>query len=108
MQVIEEKISEKEFNDLIEEGFVLVDFYANWCMPCQLLSPLIDRISKDTELEKVKFIKINIENNPELARKFKVMSIPNVILFKNGQELDRFIGFMPEAKIKEWLLKRVK
>ncbi|MEM2933030.1 MAG: thioredoxin [Candidatus Pacearchaeota archaeon] len=105
MQVINEQISERQFNNLIREGFVLVDFYADWCLPCRLLSPILEKISKD--YKNVRFVKVNIENNRDLAEKFNVMSIPNVVLFKDGKEADRFIGFMQEDAIKEWIEKNI-
>ncbi len=84
------------FDELIQEK-VLVDFYANWCGPCKMLSPILEK------LEEVKVLKVNVDENPELARKYGVMSIPCLILFDKGKELKRNVGFIPENKLKEWI-----
>ena len=82
------------FDELIQEK-VLVDFYANWCGPCKMLSPILEKI------EEVKVLKVNVDEHPELARKYGVMSIPCLILFDKGKELKRNVGFIPENKLKE-------
>ena len=84
------------FDELIQEK-VLVDFYANWCGPCKMLSPILEK------LEEVKVLKVNVDENPELARKYGVMSIPCLILFEKGKELKRNVGFIPENKLKEFI-----
>ncbi len=84
------------FDELIQEK-VLVDFYANWCGPCKMLSPILEK------LEEVKVLKVNVDENPELARKYGVMSIPCLILFDKGKELKRNVGFIPENKLKEFI-----
>ncbi len=84
------------FDELIQEK-ILVDFYANWCGPCKMLSPILEK------LEEVKVLKVNVDENPELARKYGVMSIPCLILFDKGMELKRNVGFIPENKLKEWI-----
>lgn len=84
------------FDELIQEK-ILVDFYANWCGPCKMLSPILEK------LEEVKVLKVNVDENPELAKKYGVMSIPCLILFDKGMELKRNVGFIPENKLKEWI-----
>ena len=84
------------FDELIQEK-VLVDFYANWCGPCKMLSPILEK------LEEIKVLKVNVDENPELARKYGVMSIPCLILFEKGMELKRNVGFIPENKLKEFI-----
>ena len=84
------------FDELIQEK-ILVDFYANWCGPCKMLSPILEK------LEEVKVLKVNVDENPELARKYGVMSIPCLILFDKGKELKRNVGFIPENKLKEFV-----
>ena len=84
------------FDELIQEK-VLVDFYANWCGPCKMLSPILEK------LEEVKVLKVNVDENPELAKKYGVMSIPCLILFDKGKELKRNVGFIPENKLKEFI-----
>ncbi len=83
---------------------VLVDFFAFWCSPCMLMAPVFEKASKSFE-GKVKFAKLNIDNNRELAQEHGVMSIPTLILFKNGEEKDRFVGAMDEDALKDSLNK---
>ena len=77
---------------------VLVDFWATWCGPCQMLAPTIEEIAKEYE-GKVKVGKINVDEQPELAMKFKIMSIPTLLMFKNGEVSDKMIGFVPKEQI---------
>ena len=76
---------------LNNEGVVIVDFYADWCGPCKIMSPIIDEIA-EKNFENVKVGKVNVDENPELAIKYDVMSIPTIIIFKNGEEAKTFIG----------------
>ena len=87
------------FKELINEK-VLVDFYANWCGPCKMLSPVLEKVSSE-----VKVLKVNVDENPELAREYGVMSIPCIILFDGGEEVKRNVGFIPEGKLKEFIKK---
>ena len=80
------------------EGLVLVDFWADWCGPCRRLGPVIDEIAEEMEGALV-VGKVNIDEENELATRFSVMSIPTVILFKNGQEVDRTVGAVPKQQL---------
>ena len=88
--------SENEFNELIK-GRVLVDFYADWCGPCKRLAPLLE------ELEDIDIIKVNVDMFDNLSRSYGIMSIPTLILFENGKEIKKIIGFQTEAEIKEFI-----
>lgn len=81
---------------------VLVDFFAFWCAPCMAMAPVFERVSKDFE-GKVKFAKLNIDQNRELADEYGVMSIPTLLLFVNGEEKDRLVGAMDDTTLKEKL-----
>ena len=94
--------NEKEFNNLIEDEKVLVDFYATWCGPCQLISPIIEEVAK--EHEKIKIIKIDVDKFPELSRKYGIMSIPTLMVFSRGKEVKKHIGYLEKEGI-EGLLK---
>jgi len=101
-----QELTRNEFDGFIKEGLTLVDFFADWCMPCIMMGPVIEELGgKFTG--KIKFGKINVDDNNDIAGRFRVASIPNFILFKNGQVLDRFVGAMPvedfEEKLKEHL-----
>ena len=81
---------------------VLVDFWADWCGPCKMLAPTIEEIAKEYE-GKVKVGKVNIDEFAQLAIKYGVASIPTVILFKDGQVVDKSVGFVPKSSIEEML-----
>ena len=97
-----EEISGHSFNDFIKENMVLVDFFAEWCMPCLMLAPVVEEMAEKFS-GKIKFGKINIDNEADLASKFGVMSIPTLIVFKDGVELDRIMGAMPAEQLEEKL-----
>ena len=103
----EMEITNEEFNEIINNShkLVVVDFFAEWCMPCLMLAPIIEDLAE--EMKEVKFVKINIDDNSELARKYDISSIPCLVVFKDGEEVDRIIGGRPadeiEGKIKKWL-----
>ena len=99
-----QELSEQEFDSLTKEGLVLIDFFADWCMPCVMMSPIIDNLSEELA-GKVKFGKINIEDNNDIAQKFWVVSIPNFILFKYGEQVEQFVGSMSADDFKEKLEK---
>lgn len=77
---------------------VLVDFWASWCGPCKMMSPVVDQIAEEMG-QNAKVCKINIDEQPELASKYNVMSIPTFILLKNGKEITRTIGAMPKEEL---------
>lgn len=90
-----------ELEKFTSEGLVVVDFFATWCGPCKMLSPVLEQINEDRS--DVKIVKVDIDNNMDLAKKYGIMSVPTVILFKDGKEVDKKIGFMPKDMITEWL-----
>lgn len=81
---------------------VLVDFWAVWCGPCQMVAPVIEELAMEYA-GKVKIMKLNTDENPEIAGKYQVMSIPTILIFKNGQPVERLVGAMPKRKFKEVL-----
>lgn len=94
-------INEKEFKELVSDGLVLVDFFAEWCGPCRMLAPILeDFASEESEIE---VYKVNVDNDPDLAREFQVSSIPTMILFKDGKQIDKKIGFAPKDALKAWI-----
>ncbi len=86
---------------LNSEKPVLVDFYAAWCGPCRMLSPVIDEIAE--EIDEVKVMKVNVEEEPELAKVFLVMSIPTLALIENGVVTKTSVGVKPKSAIREML-----
>ena len=93
------KLNNNNFqNEIIENaGIALVDFYADWCGPCKMLSPIIDEIAE--ERTDITVGKVNVDENNSLAAKYNVMSIPTMIIFKNGKEQARVIGVRPKEDI---------
>lgn len=88
------------FNDIISDNKpVLVDFYADWCQPCKMVSPILKQV-KDEMGDKVKIIKINVDNNPVVASKYNIRSIPTLMLFKQGQVKFSQAGVIPAQQIK--------
>ena len=77
---------------------MLVDFWAEWCAPCRKLSPTLDEIASELD-GKVKVAKVNVDEERELGMMFQVMSIPTVLIFKDGQKVDEFVGALPKAQI---------
>ena len=95
-------LNDKNFNQQTKGKLVIVDFWAEWCAPCRMMAPVLNELSN--ELPDGKFVgKVNIETYQSMAQKFNVRSIPTLILFKNGKEVKRFVGF----KQKDFLLKEI-
>ena len=90
-----------EFEEVIANGKVLVDFSATWCGPCQMISPIIEELAE--ELDDVKVCKGDVDDQPTLARKFFVMSIPTMIVFKDGKPAKRHVGALSKEEILELL-----
>lgn len=86
---------------------VLVDFYAVWCPPCSILSPILEKLKEEFK-EKVVFAKLNVDVAPKICQKYGINPIPTVILFKKGEPVDEFIGLKPESEIREWLENQLK
>lgn len=94
-------MTDEEFNIEVSEGNVAVKFWAEWCMPCQMLTPIYEEISK--EVNNVKFKAINIDGS-DIPRKYGVRSIPTIVLFKNGEEVDRITNVVHKERIKKKIL----
>lgn len=89
-------LEKENFNELITDK-AIVDFYATWCGPCKMLSPVFESVSE--EIKDTKFIKVDVDKFEELCRIYKVMSVPTLILFENGKEVKRKIGFIPKEQL---------
>ena len=82
---------------------VLVDFWATWCGPCRALGPLLEEIASETS--SVKIVKVNVDEQPELASQFRIMSIPTMILFKSGEVADKTVGLLPKDEVLNFIKK---
>jgi len=100
MEVI--KLNKDNFNKEVIEAdkLVLVDFYADWCGPCKMMSPIIDKIAEENS-ENVKVCKLNVDESQDLAMEYNVMSIPTLIMFKDGNIVDTMIGLQAKEEIVE-------
>ena len=85
---------------------VLVDFWAEWCGPCKSLGPILEEISNDLE-GKLKVVKVNLDENQDLAMKYSIRSIPTLLLFKEGELIDTKVGLLPKSDLVEWLDSKV-
>lgn len=103
----------KEINDMVfkEEVInssqpVVVDFWATWCGPCKMLAPVMEEVEKELG-EKVKFVKVNVDENPESSLNYKIASIPTLMVFKDGNVVDTLVGFRPKQAIVSSLEKHI-
>ena len=95
-------LDEKNFQQTTKNTVVLVDFWAEWCMPCKMMAPVLNEVANEVN-DSVKICKVNVESAQPLAAKFSVRSIPTLVLLKNGKEVNRFVG----VKTKDFLLKQI-
>ena len=93
--------SVSEFNELIQNEKVLVDFYAEWCGPCQMLGKVLEEVDK--EKDDIKIVKVNTDDFLSLAKDFKIMSIPAVKVFENGKVIEEKVGFMTKNELLEFI-----
>lgn len=96
-------LSNKEYKEILDKksGKVVIDFFAEWCGPCQMLAPVMEEVSK--EYPDVEFYKVNIDEEQELAIENSVFSIPTIVFLKDGQEAKRAVGFLSKQEFKEYI-----
>lgn len=99
-------INTEEFNEIIKNGTTLVDFFAEWCGPCKMLGPVLEKVAE--EYNDIEFVKVNVDENMDLAQQYGIMSIPTVYIFKDGEVVNKMQGYVPEDGIKEFINNAIK
>ena len=99
-------VGSNEFNNEVKDGVVIVDFFADWCGPCKMLAPIFEEVGNEME-GKAKFIKVNVDEARDIADKFRISTIPTMIVLKNGEKKEENVGFMHKEKIKEMVEKHL-
>lgn len=99
-------LKDSDFDMVIKDtsGPILVDFWADWCSPCKMIAPLVGQIAEEF-MGKIRVGKLNVDENRETPAKLKVQSIPTLVVFKDGQELERIVGFRTKEELRRVLLK---
>ncbi len=99
------KVNEKEFSDLMKnnnnENLLVVDFFATWCGPCKMFLPVFEKVASELKDENVKMVTVDIDQSSDLALKSKITGVPTVLFFKNGEEVNRFSGFVPQEELEK-------
>ena len=97
-------VTEQTFEDQVEKSAipVLVDFWADWCMPCKIVAPIVDELAEEYD-GRVAFTKIDVDSEPNIAMKFGIRSIPTLLVFKDGSPVDQVVGAVPKAVLKKRL-----
>lgn len=99
-----EKVTDQNFEtDVINSSApVIVDFWAEWCGPCRMVAPILEEVSGEFD-GKVRIVKLNVDENPQTASKYGIMSIPTLLMFKDGKIASRQVGAAPKAKLVQWI-----
>ncbi|EOB8793100.1 thioredoxin [Staphylococcus aureus] len=100
------KVTDADFDSKVESGVQLVDFWATWCGPCKMIAPVLEELAADYE-GKADILKLDVDENPSTAAKYEVMSIPTLTVFKDGQPVDKVVGFQPKENLAEVLDKHL-
>ena len=94
--------STNEYDALLKDNqSVFVDFYADWCGPCKMVGPLVEELSK--EYTDIKFVKVNVDNTPDIAQRYGIMSIPTLFLYHNGEVIKKNAGYVPKQLLEKWI-----
>lgn len=98
------ELTNSTFDQAVKDNkWMVIDFYATWCAPCSMLSPIVEKVSE--EFEDVAFYKVDIDDNMELASNFHVVSIPTLLFFKDGEAMNEVVGYVPEDQLTDELKK---
>jgi len=99
-----QEVNELEFVTAVLEADrpVVVDFYAPWCGPCRMLAPVLERLA-DEWSDRVGFVKVNVDETPELAMRYQISGVPTLVMFADGRPVDRLVGLVPPRALEQWL-----
>lgn len=96
----------ENFDQLTAGPLTVVDFWAPWCGPCKMMAPVMDKLEQRFG-EQIKFVKMNVDGNQEIAQRYKVMSVPSLVLFRNGQAKEKVTGYYPEEKLAHYFERKI-
>ena len=94
-------ITGENYRGFIQDGVSLIDIYADWCKPCQVIAPIIDKLSSDYKDSEIKFGKLNADEHSDIVRELGVRNIPTILIYKNGEIVDKTVGMVSEGQLKE-------
>lgn len=94
------------FDQLVDGPLTVVDFWAPWCGPCKMMEPAMEKLEKQFGKD-IKFVKMNVDGNQEIAQRYKVMSVPSLVLFRDGQAKEKVTGYYPEAKLSHYFTRKI-
>ena len=102
------KLDQKNFDEVINSGkVVLVDFWAEWCMPCKIMTPIIEELDNEFDKEKVIMAECDVQSEAVIAQRYSIMAIPTLLIFKDGEVMDQIMGVVPKKNIKEKIEKYI-
>ena len=99
-------ITDEDFNLEIKDGVVVVDFYADWCNPCKMLAPIFEELESEME-GKAKFLKVDVAERRDIADRFKIRTIPTILIFRKSNKMDMIVGFTDKESLKEKIEKYI-
>lgn len=100
------EFTKESFNENLNDGVVLIDFFATWCGPCKMLFPVLDKVLES--MPDVKLLKVDIDKYQDIAREYKIMSVPTLLLYKNGEFINSKLGYMPVDILTNWITESIK
>lgn len=94
------------FDKDVQGSMTVVDFWASWCGPCKMMEPAMQKLEKQYG-DKIKFVRMNVDGNQEIAQRYKVMSVPSLVIFRDGQAKEKVTGYYPEAKLAHYFERKI-